>query len=201
MGKLVVASKNKAKFKEIAYLLTELNVELISMHDAGFNGNIEETGNTFEENAILKAKTVHNATGLATIADDSGLEVEYLEGAPGVYSSRFAGDNADDEDRVKKLLEALKGVPPSKRNATFVCVVAAIDRNGQCLTVRGECKGLIAAEPAGQGGFGYDPVFIVPSFCCAMAQLSPEEKNKISHRGIAFRLMKQELKNTPGFII
>jgi XTP/dITP diphosphohydrolase len=201
MGKLAVASKNKGKLKEIAYLLSGLRIDVVSMEEAGFSGEIEETGSTFEENAIIKAKTVRDATGLATIADDSGLEVEYLKGAPGIYSSRFAGHDAHDEDNVKKLLEAMNGVPYCQRNARFVCVIAAIDRYGKCFTVRGECKGFIAEVPAGEGGFGYDPVFVVPEFGCTMAQLKPEDKNRISHRGIALMLMKEKLKKTPGFII
>lgn len=201
MKSLAVATKNSGKLKEIADLLSDLHFDVISMEQAGFKGEIEETGCTFEENAIIKARTVYDATGITTMADDSGLEVDCLNGAPGIYSSRFAGIGASDEDMIKKLLEIMKGVPYNRRNARFVCVIAVVGRYGEVITVRGECKGFIAEVPAGKGGFGYDPVFVVPELGCTMAQLEPGEKNRISHRGKALRLMKEILRKKPDFII
>lgn len=201
MNRLTLASKNKGKLKEIADLLSDMNIDVITMEEAGFKGDIEETGKTFEENAIIKARTVYDAVKIPVMADDSGLEVDYLNGAPGVCSSRFAGEGAADGDRIKKLLDMMEGVPYNNRNARFVCVIAVIDRYGKLLTVRGECEGFIAEEPAGKGGFGYDPVFFVPEFGCTMAQLEPGVKNRISHRGKALRLMKEMIKNRTGFII
>lgn len=197
----MVASRNRGKLKEIAGFLSDLRICVISMEEAGFCGCIEETGSSFSENAIIKARTVHDATGLAVIADDSGLEVDCLGGKPGVYSSRFAGDKADDGDKISKLLDLLKDVPYDKRNARFVCVIAAVARNGEVLTAHAECKGFIAEEPAGDEGFGYDPVFFVREFGCTMAQLEAEVKNSISHRGKALRLMKKKLESAPEFII
>lgn len=201
MKSLAIATKNSGKLREITDLLSDLHINVISMEEAGFTGDIEETGSTFEENAIIKARTVYEATGITTMADDSGLEVDCLNGAPGIYSSRFAGTGASYEAMIKKLLEMMKGVPYNRRNARFVCAIAVVGRNGEVITVRGECEGFIAEEPAGKRGFGYDPVFVVPELGLTMAQLEPGEKNRISHRGKALRMIKEILKKRPDFII
>jgi len=185
--RIIVATKNRGKLEEIAQLLSGLPYEVVSMTDAGVTGDITEDGSTFEENALIKARTVWNATGDTVMADDSGLEVDYLGGAPGIYSARYAGQSATDEDKFCKLLKELSGVPEDQRNARFVCAIALILPDGREVTVRGTCEGYIAEEPAGAGGFGYDPVFYVPEFGMTFAQMGEELKNSISHRGNALR--------------
>ncbi len=192
--KLIAATKNKGKLLEITEILAGFPWEVISMEQAGFNDDIEENGSTFEENAIIKAKSVWKATGKAVIADDSGLEVDYLKGAPGVYSARYAGEGASDSDNNRKLLDALDGVPETERTARFVCAIAVILTDGQVLTVRGTCEGRIAFEPSGNNGFGYDPLFYVPDMGLTIAQMDSITKNSISHRGKALRLLAERLK-------
>lgn len=194
MKKFVVATKNKGKLKEIAEILEGMDLEVISMEQAGVNEDIEEYGSTFEENALIKAKEVHKRTGELVMADDSGLEVDFLNGAPGIYSSRFAGEGASDTDRNNKLLELLKDVPFEKRKARFVCAIAVILPDGTNFTVRGTCEGYIAFEPVGTNGFGYDPLFFLPEYNKTAAQLEASKKHEISHRGKALKLMLAELK-------
>ena len=194
MKKLIVASKNKGKLKEIKEILSDMPIKVISMDEAGVDIEIEETGMTFEENALIKAKAVFDVTGNIILADDSGLEVDCLNGAPGIYSARFAGDNASDNDNLVKLLGMLKDIPMEKREARFVCAVAAILENGSYFTVRGTCEGYITDTPNGENGFGYDPVFLVPRFQKTMAELDEELKNEISHRGNALKLFKESIK-------
>jgi len=191
--KIIVATKNKGKLKEISQILKELPLEVVSMEDAGYHNDIEENGATFEENALIKAREIHKATGETVMADDSGLEVDYLDGAPGIYSARFAGEGASDEDRNRKLLNMLQGVPVEKRTARFVCAIAVVMRNGDEFTVRGTCEGYIALSPQGKNGFGYDLLLYVPEYGMTMAQLAPEVKNRISHRANALKLMQEEL--------
>jgi XTP/dITP diphosphohydrolase len=193
--KLVAATKNKGKLKEIAELLADLPCEVVSMAQLGIEDDIEETGATFEENALIKAKSIWNKTGETVMADDSGLEVDFLDGAPGVYSARYAGEGASDEDRNRKLLDALDGVPADKRTARFVCVIAVVFADGSTRTVRGVCEGYIATEPVGNNGFGYDPLFYVPEIGMTIAQMGAELKNSISHRGNALRKMMEELEH------
>lgn len=195
---LIAATKNKGKLLEINQILAGFPWEVISMEQAGFNEHIEENGSTFEENAIIKAKAVWNATGKAVIADDSGLEVDYLKGAPGVYSARYAGEGAADSDNNRKLLAALEGVPEAERTARFVCTIAVMLENGQVYTARGTCEGRIGFEPKGNNGFGYDPLFYVPEFGMTIAQMDSDAKNSISHRGKALRLMAERLKEVLG---
>jgi XTP/dITP diphosphohydrolase len=164
------------------------------MAEAGIEDDIDESGSTFEENALIKAKSVCKATNEIVIADDSGLEVDYLDGAPGVYSARYAGEGATDADRNRKLLDALKGFPADKRAGRFVCVIAAVFPDGSNLKVRGICEGYIAFKPAGTNGFGYDPLFYVPEFGMTIAQMEAGLKNNISHRGNALRKIAEELK-------
>jgi XTP/dITP diphosphohydrolase len=190
---LIVATKNKGKLREFMQIFERLPFDIISMTDAGINDDIDETGSSFEENALIKARAVWKASGRAVIADDSGLEVDALNGAPGIYSARYAGCNVTDRDRNEKLLEALKDVPQEKRTARFVCAVALVLPSGRSLTVRGTCEGNITFEPAGCNGFGYDPLFYVPEFGLTIAQMDSDTKNKISHRGKALREMVKQL--------
>ncbi len=193
MKKFIVATKNKGKLKEISEILKGFPFEVISMENVGIEKDIEEYGSTFEENAMIKAKEVCKLTGEMVMADDSGLEVDFLDGAPGIYSARFAGENATDEDKNNKLLNLLEGVPFEKRTARFVCVIAVAYPNGDSFTVKGTCEGHIAFSPEGGNGFGYDPLFYVPEYKMTTAQLDSSEKHKISHRGKALRLMVEEL--------
>lgn len=182
---LVLATTNKGKVEEFQKLLQQLPVTIKTLADFPYIGNIEESGTTFAENALLKAKTVAAATGQLTLADDSGLEVDYLNGAPGVYSARYAGEEKNDEANIDKLLTALDGVAEKERTACFRCAIAIVDKNGTAYQTEGICRGLIAAQRVGSGGFGYDPIFIVPQLKKTFAQLSATEKNRISHRGLA----------------
>lgn len=181
--KIILASNNKNKIREISQILAPLGYEVISQREAGADFEVEETGKTFAENAAIKARAVYDYCKTAVIADDSGLEVDFLNGAPGVYSHRYAGENATDADRNDKLLSELSGVPEEKRGAQFVCVICFIDENGREDFVKGVCRGMIGFEPKGENGFGYDPVFMCGEK--SFAELSAEEKNKISHRAKA----------------
>ena len=189
--KLVLASKNGKKLKEMNEILSALGVEVCSQADAGVDVDVEETGTTFEENSLLKAKAVMEASGLPAVADDSGLCVDALNGAPGVYSARYGGEGLDDTGRYKLLLANMpRG---AARTAKFVSVITCCFPNGDVLTARGECPGTIAFAPMGEGGFGYDPVFFLPKLKKTFAQLSPEEKNAISHRGKALEEFAEKL--------
>jgi XTP/dITP diphosphohydrolase len=185
MNKVVLASNNAHKLKEISEILSPLGFEVISQSQAGINLETEETGKTFEENSAIKARTIHGLCKNAVIADDSGLEVDYLNKAPGVYSHRYAGENATDADRCEKLLRELNGVEMEKRTARFVCVICYIDADGKETVIRGECEGYIGFESLGENGFGYDPVFMYGDR--SFAQLSADEKNEVSHRSDALR--------------
>ncbi len=189
--KLVLASKNPKKLKELNDILSGLGVEVCSEADAGVDVEVEETGTTFEENSLLKARAVMETSGLPAVADDSGLCVEALNGAPGVYSARYGGEGLDDEGRYRLLLDNLRG--QLTRAAKFVSVITCCFPNGDAISARGECPGTIAYAPMGEGGFGYDPVFLVPKLKKTFAQLSPEEKNVISHRGKALQAFKVKL--------
>jgi XTP/dITP diphosphohydrolase len=191
LEKLVVATKNKGKLKEIREIFKDMPLEIVSMEEAGFDGDIEEFGSTFEENAYIKAKSVADATGEAALADDSGLVVDFLDGAPGIYSSRFAGEGASDEDRINRLLGLMKDADDNNRTARFVCAAAVVYPDGRSITATGKCEGVIAHEPKGSNGFGYDPVFFVPEYGKTMAELDSETKNKISHRGNALTLLAE----------
>ena len=189
--KLVLASKNKKKLVEMNDILSHLGIQVCSEAEAGVDVEVEETGTTFEENSLLKARAVMEASGLPAIADDSGLCVDALGGAPGVYSARYGGEGLDDVGRYRLLLENMKGQMP--RTAKFVSVITCCFPNGDVLSARGECPGTIAFAPMGEGGFGYDPVFFLPHLKKTFAQLSPEEKNAVSHRGKALELFKGKL--------
>lgn len=186
MKQVVIATKNKGKAKDFEALFNPFGIEVVTMFDVAPDMEIDETGTTFEENAILKAETLANALNTLVIADDSGLVVDALDGAPGVYSARYAGDH-DDEANMVKLLENLQGVPTEKRTARFMCALAIAGPEVATQTVFGTCEGVILEEKRGTNGFGYDPVFYVPQLERAMAELQPSEKAAISHRGNAIR--------------
>ena len=192
MTKLVLASKNKKKLAELNDILSQLGIQVCSEAEAGVDVEVEETGTTFEENSLLKAKAVMEASGLPAVSDDSGLCVDCLGGAPGVYSARYGGEGLDDTGRYKLLLENMRGQMP--RTAKFVSVITCCFPNGDVISARGECPGTIAFAPMGEGGFGYDPVFFVPSLKKTFAQLTAEEKNAISHRGKALEAFQVKLK-------
>ena len=195
---LVMATKNPGKVREMAELLRDLGVRLLSLADFPEIPDIPEEGATFAENALAKARTVARLTGLAALADDSGLEVEALGGRPGVYSARYAQDRTagrtpTDQDNWQKLLDELREVPEGRRAARFVCEIALVTPGGRLLTSRGELAGLITREPRGTRGFGYDPVFWVPAYQATVAELDLAAKNRISHRGGALRQLKERL--------
>ena len=191
--KMVLASQNAHKKAEMSHILEQYGIELILQSELGLHIDVEETGETFEANSLLKAKAVMEASGLPAIADDSGLCVDALNGAPGVYSARYGGEGLDDVGRYRLLLENLRG--QLDRRGKFVSVVTACFPNGDVLVARGECPGTIAYAPQGDNGFGYDPVFFVPAARKTFAQLTEEEKNAISHRGNALKIFKEKLEN------
>ena len=191
--KLILASNNANKLKEFRSLVADLDIELLSQKEAGCDFEVEETGTTFEENAYLKASAVTEATGIAAVADDSGLCVDALGGEPGIYSARYGlGHAASDEERYRYLLQKMEGV--EDRSARFVCCICCTFPDGSVIRSRGECEGEILLAPKGQNGFGYDPVFHPLCLDKSMAELSPEEKNAISHRGTALRALIEELR-------
>jgi len=192
--KIILATHNRDKEKELQNSLQGINVEICSLFDFPEIGDIEETGTTLLENSLLKARTVFDITGIPTIADDTGLEVDFLDGAPGVYSARYAGNNVSYQDNVNKLLIELDGVPHEKRKAKFRTVVTYIDKNDELWT-EGHIDGIISESIIGDGGFGYDPIFFVPHIGKTFAELSSAEKNKISHRGIALQKLRKILIN------
>ncbi len=191
---IVVATGNQHKLVEIGKIFQGFDVEIKSMKDVGL-GQLEiiEDGTTFEENALIKARVVMKKTGYLTIADDSGLEVDALNNQPGIYSARFSGEGATDEKNNEKLLALMEQIQEKERTGRFVCAMAAVYPNGKEVVVRGECHGLIGTEPKGSNGFGYDPLFFVPSLGLTFAELSQEEKNKISHRAKALEKLMTAL--------
>lgn len=191
--KLIFATGNPGKMKEIRMILGDLNYEILSMKEAGIDIAIEENGTTFEENAVIKARTIMEATGCVTLADDSGLEVDALNKEPGVYSARYMGEDTPYEMKNQSILDRLSGVTGKDRSARFVCVIAAAFPDGRVITKRATIEGVIAERPCGEGGFGYDPIFMVPKLGKTTAQLTPQEKNLISHRGKALAAIKPEL--------
>ena len=192
--KIILATHNRDKEKELQNSLQGINIEICSLFDFPEIGDIEETGTTLLENSLLKARTVFDITGIPTIADDTGLEVDFLDGAPGVYSARYAGNNVSYQDNVNKLLIELDGVPHEKRKAKFRTVVTYIDKNDELWT-EGHIDGIISESIIGDGGFGYDPIFFVPHIGKTFAELSSAEKNKISHRGLALQKLRKILIN------
>ena len=189
--KLVLASKNKGKLKEMQAILEELGAEVVLQSELGIDVDVDETGTTFAENAFLKAEAVCKASGMAAIADDSGLCVDALQGAPGVYTARYGGEGLDDAGRYRLLLNNMKGLSP--RNCHFATAIACVFPDGTVLRAEGECHGTVAYAPMGTDGFGYDPIFFVPNLKKTFAQLTAEEKNAISHRGKALEVFKEKL--------
>jgi XTP/dITP diphosphohydrolase len=183
--RLLIATRNRGKKAEYAELLAGLDLELVSLADLGIEHEVPEQGATFAENALAKARAYAALSGLVALADDSGLEVDALGGAPGVFSARYAGEDASDEDRYRRLLAEMEGIPEGQRSARFRCVIAIVWPDGRERTAAGSCEGCIALAPRGEHGFGYDPVFYVPEYVCTMAELAPEVKNRISHRARA----------------
>ena len=194
MKKIIFATGNQDKMREIHEILADMDVEVVSMKEAGIHADIVENGSTFEENAVIKAKTICELTGEITLADDSGLEIDYLNKEPGVYSARYMGENTDYHIKNANLIQRLDGVPDEQRTARFVCAIAAAFPDGRVETVRGTMEGRIGYEEKGANGFGYDPIFFLPEYGCTSAELSMEEKNKISHRGKALQAIKEELR-------
>lgn len=191
--KIFIATKNLKKLEELRRILVPMGFDVLSERDLEKPlEEVEETGATFEENALLKASAGLQETGYISVADDSGLCVDYLDGAPGVYSARYSGEHGNDEMNNIKILKELEGVPKEKRGAKFVSAIACVFPDGRSFTVRGECHGYIAFEESGNGGFGYDPLFIGELGC--FGELTPEQKDSVSHRGKSLRLFKEELK-------
>lgn len=191
--KIIFATGNEGKMKEIREILEDPHVEILSMKEAGITAEIEENGTSFEENAVIKAKAVMELCHEIVLADDSGLEIDYLNKEPGIYSARYMGEDTSYRIKNQNLIDRLEGVPDEERTARFVCVIAAAFPDGEVLTARGTIEGRIGYEEKGENGFGYDPIFYVPEYGCSTAQLSPEVKNQISHRGKALREMKRKL--------
>lgn len=194
MTKIVFATGNKDKMREIREIMQDMNVEVISMKDAGITVDIVEDGKTFEENALIKARTVAAYTDAIVLADDSGLEIDYLNKEPGVYSARYLGEDTSYTIKNRALLDRLEGVEKEKRTARFVCAIAAVLPDKTELVTRQTMEGYIGDEPEGENGFGYDPIFYLDEFGCSSAALSREQKNAISHRGKGLRAMKELLR-------
>lgn len=197
--KIIFATGNQNKMREIREIMGNLPVEILSMKEAGIGADITEDGTTFEENAAIKAKAVaellpEQDKDTIVLADDSGLEIDALNGEPGIYSARYMGEDTSYHIKNAELIHRLEGVPEEKRTARFVCAVAAVLPDRTCLTVRGTIEGRIGYEERGSNGFGYDPIFMLPDRGCTTAELPPEEKNRISHRGQALRLMEEKLR-------
>ena len=188
--KIIAATKNKNKLREFGEILK--GFEIISQEEAGIDIDVEETGTTFEENSFLKAKAIYDASGIPAIADDSGLCVDALGGEPGVYSARYGGEGYDDAGRVQLLLKNMKDIPDEKRTARFVCAITMVSDDG-VITARGECEGRINHAPVGENGFGYDPIFYMEEYDKTTAQMTPDEKNAVSHRGKALRIFAEKL--------
>jgi len=191
--KIVLASRNKKKIEELIRILKDINIELLSISDFPYLEEVEEDGKTFEENALKKARYVSQQTGLPALSDDSGLEVEALNGAPGVRSARYAGENATDEENIMKLLKEMRGIPDERRKARFVCCIALVFPDGQEYLFWGYVNGKITLEPRGNKGFGYDPVFIPEGYNSTFAEMEPNVKDKLSHRREALDKLKEFL--------
>lgn len=203
MGRIVFATGNAGKIREISAIMADTGLKVVSMKEAGISIDVEENGSTYEENALIKARAAAALAGDGDIimADDSGLEIDYLGKEPGIYSARYLGEDTSYRVKNADLIRRLEGVPDEKRTARFVCAIAAVMPEGSELTVRAAIEGRIGYEEKGENGFGYDPIFYVPEFQKTTAELTEAEKNQVSHRGKALRLMKEELRkyeNTTG---
>lgn len=194
-SRIIFATGNEGKMREIREILGDLGLPVLSMKEAGVSLDIVEDGASFGENAQIKAKAVWNHTGHVVLADDSGLVVDYIGGEPGIYSARYMGENTSYDIKNRNIIERLKDARGEERSARFVCSIAAVLPDGRVLHTEGTMEGLIAQEPAGNGGFGYDPILYLPEYGKTSAELTMEEKNKISHRGKALRAMKEALRD------
>lgn len=193
MKRLIFATGNKDKMREIKAIMEGLNYEILSMKEAGLDIEIEENGTTFRENALIKARAIHALCHELVLADDSGLEVDYMDKQPGVFSHRFGGEDTPYSIKNQMIMDRLKGVPDEKRTARFMCAIAAVLPDGKEIVTEAAMEGIIGYQEAGANGFGYDPIFFLPEYGCTSAELTPEQKNAISHRGKALRLMREEL--------
>ena len=193
MDKIIFATGNEGKMKEVRMILEDLGLPVLSLKDAGITADVEENGTTFEENAQIKAKAIMEMTGALGLADDSGLEVDALDKEPGIYSARYMGHDTSYHIKNQNIIDRLEGKVGEERSARFVCAIAAAFPDGRVLITRGTMEGRIGYEEKGENGFGYDPIFYLPEYQCYSAELSLEEKNKLSHRGKALRLMKERL--------
>ena len=195
MCKIIFATTNENKMREMKMIRADVPFEIVSLKESGINADIEENGTTFEENAVIKAKAICELTGLITLADDSGLEIDYIHKEPGVYSARYMGEETPYHVKNQSLIERLKDAEGEQRSARFVCVIAAAFPDGRVITTRGTIEGRIGFEERGNNGFGYDPILYVPEYNMTTGEMPPELKNKISHRGKALEQMKKELLN------
>ncbi len=193
--KVVLASKNRHKLEEIGKIMEKLDIQLVLQSELGIDIDVEETGTTFEENSLLKARAVMEATGLPALADDSGIAVDALNGEPGVYSARYGFDDSlDDWGRLLLLLKNMEQVPDGQRQAHYACVITLVTPQGRVIQARGEVHGQLLRAPVGRGGFGYDPIFYYPPFGKTFAQVSAEDKNAVSHRAVALRQLYDKMK-------
>jgi len=193
MERIIFATTNEGKMKEIRMILADLGYEIVSLKEAGIKADIVEDGKTFEENAIIKAEAIMNMTKSIVLADDSGLEVDYMDKQPGIYSARFLGEDTSYDIKNKYIIDKLDGVKMEDRTARFVCAMACAMPGKETITKRGTIEGYIGYEQKGENGFGYDPIFYLPEYDCTTAELNPEQKNEISHRGKALRQIKKIL--------
>lgn len=192
--KIIFATGNQGKMKEVKMILSDLGCEILSMKEAGIAIDIVEDGKTFEENAMIKAQAIAKLEKAIVLADDSGLEIDYLNKEPGIYSSRYLGEDTPYEEKNRRIMERLEGVEWEKRTARFVCAIAGVMPDGKTFTTRATIEGYIGTKASGSNGFGYDPVFYVPEYDCTTAELTLEQKNKISHRGKALEKAKEVIK-------
>lgn len=190
IDRIIFATGNAGKMKEIRMILGDLNLPIQSMKEAGYDIDIVEDGSTFAENALIKARAIAKEAKAMVLADDSGLEIDYLNKEPGIYSARYMGEDTSYHIKNANLIKRLEGVPDDRRTARFVCAIAAVTPDGREFTAEGTVEGIIGYEEKGTNGFGYDPIFYLPAYQCCSAELSPEEKNKISHRGKALERIK-----------
>lgn len=197
-SRIIFATGNKDKMKEIRMILGDLEMPVISMKEAGISADIIENGKTFAENAMIKAQAVHRLTGDIVLADDSGLEIDFFNKEPGIYSARYLGEDTSYDIKNNTILERMQGVPDEKRTARFVCAIAAVMPDGSSLVTEGVMEGRIAYASAGENGFGYDPIFYLPECGCTSAEIPPGKKNELSHRGKALRAMREQLKKRLG---
>ena len=193
MKRLIFATGNKDKMREIREIMAGLDYEILSMKEAGIDVDIVEDGTTFQENALIKARAIHALCHELVLADDSGLEVDYMDKQPGVFSHRFGGEDTPYSIKNQMIIDRLEGVPDDKRTARFMCAIAAVFPDGREVVKEAAMEGIIGYIEAGANGFGYDPIFFLPEYGCTSAELTPEQKNAISHRGKTLRLMREEL--------